>query len=1081
MKKLVSKLLYINEQESFIYIWLIIMGFFGGIAIAAFYVSSLTLFLKDFSYMAIPYGLMANGLIGFAFSYYFIQYQSRIPFARIASFFLLVPQFFLFFYFALYYIIEALSSEITLGTSLISFLVFAGGNTVWAAVQMTFQGVFTRIFDVRQAKKLIWNVEMGIYIGILVALIIIASIIGKNLIKNFYVYHLLLASAVALSLAWLSFNIIAQKVPHFWLLNENDVYIRAKNNIRQLTSQRSTKLMVYFAVLSAVAVVLVEFFYNYTLDLLYPTEEMQLASFLSNVGAIAYGFGLVVKLFLGKWLTDKYGLQTGVLALPAMLALCAVLSWTTQELSGYDATPGEYSLFLLTVAFGQIVSVAMQIGFKSPAFRLYFMPFDYALRLDLQPKMEVATKMFAMTLTGFLMIFLLWIPIEVAHYLVLLLASSVGAIWALFKMHHEHREKIKNSLTSAQQQEAAQRKFADKTVAQELFEQIPDAPDIDTFAFKMNLLEILDPFLFRERISGLLTPKKEIFQREALLLAKEFCLLEAIPILEQLLQSPYFPTFKYGEMIEQVYSKLRGAEFRLERIQYIEQLTFSKIEEERIFGASLTYYADAQYKPNLLIHLLRDDKPKVKYRAIVSAAKTAAPEIQGYLLENLAYPLFSNAVVSAVVATGENLLNGLENIFSQSGVPKSLQINVLHAYSLIGGEKVVEAIWKKVESSDEAIRKKAIESLSRCGVTATGKYYDIIEKELDRVCKILIWNSAALVSIPENDEYELLRQAIEEEIASNNYWIFKYLSLMFDANSIELVRKNIRSKKSEESEFAKELLELVLPSRLELKEYLKILLSPASEEEKLAKTQDFWPIEKMPVEQVLQELLFRDFKAVNPWTKACAIYFLNKKYATQKKDLLVSLLAPQLTHPHHIVREMAAYILHELGKEAFEPYNQRFHQEPSHWLQPKFQETDGYPVLKFDIVLFFKKVPLFASLRGNLLANIANNTSLKKFRQGGLVEQKDFIHDLNYYLVYKGTIALKKGDKIVKEFTENQLVHTLDILNDKSKDYHLVALSDVVLYQLQREDLNQWMLLQEEVAKVLLKLIQKKEKVLATS
>ncbi|GAB4477613.1 MAG: hypothetical protein OHK0057_27530 [Thermoflexibacter sp.] len=1073
MKKFVSKLLYITEEESFVYIWLMIMGFWGGVSMALFYISSLTLFLKDFTYFAIPYGLITNGLVGFIFSYAFIQYQNRIPFARVSSFFLIIPQFFLFFYFGLYYLVNILSQEEAIDTSFISFMVFTGSNTVWAAVHMVFGGVFNRIFDVRQSKKLIWNVELGIYLGVIITLIVVATIIGRNLIPNFHIFYLLLGSAIALSFTWVSFNVIARKTAQFWVLSENDVYIRAKNNVRQLLTQRSTKLMAIFATLLSVSIILIEFFYNYTLDLLYPTDEFDLAKFLCNVSAIAFSFGLGVQLFLGKWITDKYGLQSGVLALPGLFVLCAALSWTTQELSGYEAIPGEYTLFLLTVAFGQIVNIAVQIGFHSPTFKLYFMPFDYALRLDLQPKMEIATKMIAMTITGFVMMILLWIPyIEVAHYLILLLAVAVATIWVVLKMHTEHREKIKNALTAQQQEVAAQRKLSDKTIAQELYEKIPNSTDIESFNFRMNLLEILDPVLFRARIPELLSPKKEHFQKEALILAHDFCLLEAIPILQKLIESPYFPTFKYGEMIEQIYSKLRGAEFRLERIQYIEQLTFSKIEEERIFGASLTYYAENQYKPNLLIHLLRDEKPKVKYRAIVSAAKTSATEIQGYLLENLTFTLFSNAVVSAVAATGEDLLNGLENIFSQSAMNKSLQMNVLHAYSLIGTEKVIEALWRKTESSDESIKKKAIESLSRCGVTATGKYYDIVEKQLDEACKILIWNSAALLSVPPDSQYNLLREAIKEEIASNNYWIFKYLSLMFDSNSIELVRKNIRSKKSEESEFAKELLELVLPAQFELKQYLNILLSPASEEEKLDKTQNFWPIEPMPIDDLLKELLFRDYKSVNHWTKACAMSLL----AQQNKENFIPIFAAQLTNPHFMVRELAAYILHEMGKDAFEPYNARFGQEPANWLQARFQELDNLPVLKFDVATMFKNIPIFSHLEGELLSDIVLSTKLRKVYQGDIIEQKTYIQDFNYYVVYTGAVALRKGKQLVREFYEKQFVHTLDILNDKSLDYELIALNDAVIYQLKREEMNQWMLLREEVAKAFLKLIEKKER-----
>ena len=90
---------------------------------------------------------------------------------------------------------------------------------------------------------------------------------------------------------------------------------------------------------------------------------------------------------------------------------------------------------------------------------------------------------------------------------------------------------------------------------------------------------------------------------------------------------------------------------------------------------------------------------------------------------------------------------------------------------------------------------------------------------------------AALIELPKENRYTNLRQAFKEEISHNYEQIFLLLSLIYDTESVSLVKENILSETSEGIAYGIELLDMFINS--ELKSKLFPLVDDISVHEKI--------------------------------------------------------------------------------------------------------------------------------------------------------------------------------------------------------------------------------------------------------
>ncbi|MCU0443929.1 MAG: hypothetical protein MUE85_03360 [Microscillaceae bacterium] len=594
--------------------------------------------------------------------------------------------------------------------------------------------------------------------------------------------------------------------------------------------------------------------------------------------------------------------------------------------------------------------------------------------------------------------------------------------------------------------------------------------DSETEFFVKQIAEELDLKIYQtatqlfKDIQHLTLDINEPLLRTALFEAQKWCILEAIPLLYILINSKYYAVLHNAELVQKTYELLRGAEYRLERIKYIQQLTFSKLENERIFGALLTAYASDEYKPQLLNQLFQDESYWVKYYSLIATAHSEAPELQNILIDRLANPLFSNLAFAILTASGEKVLNALESAFYMTGQKEIIQIRIVQIYGLIGSEQAIEFLLRKINYSNQNVRAMVIEMLSKCGLGIPQKYRRNISQEIENTCEALVWNMSVYLDLERVNSEETLLKAMKSEIDNNYTQIFDLMMLIYDSQSVEIVRENVNSGNADKADFAGELLDIFLEDTT--KPLLIPLLNTADYATKVAQTQYIFPTEPLKPEEALISLVQRDYRWVNIWTKACALYEL-----LQGKNLPDNqIFAANLPNPEVVLREIASKALQKLnGNEYKAQYQPIYRQKRYAFVEETINQiseevlNEDVPNLKFEIAKFFQEIPGFSRIPGLILARIAAHTEIISAEAGQIIVENLEIWKMDYYAVYSGEVVLQQNQVALAKFLPKTLIHSLPYIPENQANITLQAQTSAILYRIPQAELHELMSFYEEI------------------
>ena len=624
---------------------------------------------------------------------------------------------------------------------------------------------------------------------------------------------------------------------------------------------------------------------------------------------------------------------------------------------------------------------------------------------------------------------------------------------------------------------------------QKYLERAEDLEEIDELKDWLGVL--IDDF--QEKIRRLSLDYDDDVQREAILQAMQLCILEAIPILDVISKSKYFAISSNAELITKGYRLLKGAEFRLERMEYIEQLTKSRQDPERVFGALLTIYAEPDTQNKILNRLLDDAHYLTKYQALVAANTSQNQRMFEKLIEKLDNPSYSNAAFSSIVNIGqihEQILDSLEKAFYTTGQSERIQIRIIQIYGRVNTPKAVSNLISKLTYDNQNVSSLALKTLSQCGHLMEGEEVRVIHNEIEEVCKILVWVMAMWEVLQRNKIEELLQTALESEIQNNYNKIFSLLSLLYPAESVDLIQSRLYSGDPEKAEFALELLDVLLIDRGDNKgkkgqakiETIKFFLLPllnisTSQQEKLKALQDYFPsmnFLSLSRDEALISLVQKDYKWVNRWTKACALYQLSKSESfTDTKIFLANVVNPEL-----ILSEIAYKSLLERDRATFDENMELFIRHKKYTevdqLQKRLQyldaqESSAISRLKFDMARFMASVPEFSEIEGLILAELAKVTTLQEFSEGKILASNKSIDEMDYYIVFSGTVCLFSENIVIRKYGPLGFIHNLLYINQPIPHIILRAESDTVIYRIRQDQFNEIISLYESVPSSILK------------
>jgi len=288
--------------------------------------------------------------------------------------------------------------------------------------------------------------------------------------------------------------------------------------------------------------------------------------------------------------------------------------------------------------------------------------------------------------------------------------------------------------------------------------------------------------------------------------------------------------------------------------------------------------------------------------------------------------------------------------------------------------------------------------------------------------------------------------------------------LLYNESSVRLVERSINSGSPNEAEYAIELLNIFLSE--ETKPFLLPILSDINYEEKIEKVKDIFPSSKMPAIEVIHNIIQRDYKKINRWTKVCALQEMEQYINSYN----IELLAAHLVNPDLLLKEMAAKILMDRYTSNFEEFKERYQNNASYGLTLEMVQklidsgsSHKLPQLKFEIVAFLSTTSAFQNISGYVLCEVANCCQLVHFKANELVNVYRYVDTVDYYIVVEGSLKMNLEGKKEQTYHAKDFIHPYDLIEPQKQTLTLSTETDCVLLSIEKFAFNELLSFYDEI------------------
>ncbi len=392
----------------------------------------------------------------------------------------------------------------------------------------------------------------------------------------------------------------------------------------------------------------------------------------------------------------------------------------------------------------------------------------------------------------------------------------------------------------------------------------------------------------------------------------------------------------------------------------------------------------------------------------------------------------------------------MEEIFLIPEVENTLLLRIVRIYGKIGSQAAIDSLLAKIENQNRTIARQALLALREAKFQATPGNINRILNDIVRLINMMSWNFAAYASIRDHKEFELLEEALNAEIADNYETLYHLLALAYNPTSISNIKFMLNEGSDTDISFAIELLDQIVNE--DIKQVFFPVVENISVKDRFKQLQYFFQATKETPENLIQEIITRDFNQISLYVKACAIDSMLKfKKPEAGQEIIASIF-----HPNQLIRESAAHSLYQLEPEKLESVFERLGQDRVNELKSTLSHlNDGIPYLLLDRIKFVKNCHLLRNISEDVLLEISRALIVHhmKAQEEFLVKRED-VH-FAFMIVIDGTAQINISSGKVYTFEKNDIIYS-DILVEDST-YSLKALTDLRFYSLEQEVLNSLM------------------------
>jgi ATP:ADP antiporter, AAA family len=993
------KLLGIEEGEAGKMTILLLMGFFMGMFIACLSVAAQSLFLIHFPKQEdLATAFVVSGAFALASTGLYNFLQNRIPFVVLGGVSLLTIIVFTCF-------IEFGEAYFT-DPDTIHYLGFTQILPFTFITLLVFWGSFARLFNLRESKRLLGSVDAGFLIASLIAFFSIPQILQIEGVETATLYTISLVSVVGYFVLFsvLSFKFLSRGLS---LTQEKEKH--KKISILQIFKVRYVFYMSFFIIITMVALRFIDFSFLQTTRIYFDSESVP--TFLSYYEAVVVIFSFLFQVLAADRIVNMYGMRIASFINPILTALFTVGALVLGLLFGYTSDAGSsFVTFFIMIAMSKLVVQATREALDEPVMKLYMLPVDSEHRLDVQTKLEGIILAMGNLVAGLLILLLLKLELTKLIYFTIF-AIPMFIIWYLVanKLNFKYRETLQGALSKSKERATEKKNERAFTVKNVLEREVSSTVE-EKVLYGLKLMEKLEPALFEASLMQLANSEVKKIRQFAT------DKITALGIDQDLNQNTEVKSLALRALGESEDSDLLSI-----APDKLMKMSKSNKAPDRILAAKLLRKLTSQKTIFILLELMRDVDPRVRYEALLTARKVKRPETWSILIELLNSPAYGHHAASALKESGEAVLPVLDAAFHKSSQSDLVMLRIVQIIGRIGGPAALALLWKKADYPDKRIVKQILFTLRYINYRAQGREITDLMALLDDEIGKTMWNLAAITELPKNEYFQYLREALKEEVAENFDQITLLLSLLYDPQSIQLVRENIDSTDPDGITFALELMDIFIDNDLKPKLFPLFDDKPVSE--KLRELQVYFPRESYNPIQVINYVLNRDFNQNNRWSKVCAIHA-----AAYLPEFRVSRgLIAQLFNRDKLLQETAAWVVFNKDKEAYNTVVERLPLKDKKFLDGAIENNqlldgldDGF-FLGIEMVLFIKQLPILANIPGLLLSDLADKITPVELRAGEKIAFSTGSVDTPLFIVAHGEVDLLHGAQHIAHYKKGDV------------------------------------------------------------
>jgi ATP:ADP antiporter, AAA family len=1024
----------VKSQEQKQIILMLATGFFMGVFIATYQVTADSLFLNRLGDQLNKAFLIAGGL-GILTTGAFSVLQNWIKFTTLS----LISVVGLFaFTFGAYLLLHFGDPAWHDGYI---FALYCMTGPMTAVLLLSFWGIFGRLFNFRQSKRIIGWIDTGQLIAAILATLIIIPFTSK-LVEDTSNYLLLCCISIFIVSILLftistSFNLAKNDPVEFGQL------VRKETSTYRLFTDRYILSLLLFLLISMTMLMLSQYQFQELVRQQYP-DQRELTNFNSFFTGAVYGLSLIMQTFVNQRIISNYGLRISLFILPIVVGVFALGSVIMGSIAGFEnvASSAGFIYFFLFVSLSRLFNWTLRDSLENPVFKLFFIPLDNRSRFNIQSKVEGLGNETSRFIAGLLIFALAFVPFFEVIHISIFLVVLVGLYFLVINtLYHGYRQKIKEKLEAStdNQQDKLERGF---TQISNRLERNLMEPSSSKAVFSFKLLEKINAANISTWVNSLMKNQDEgarQYAQERMNEMKGLSISDHYVIRMDANKASNGSDRKVLSKSELALILENAGDITKTRIQ---KLTRSPNPNDRHYAAELLLHTSKEEGVSFLMELLNDIEPSVRNTAIKTSVKRYNHEVINALIENLGSAAFSNQAMHAIVLIGVETLPALDAAFYRSGQNTQVMLKIIQAMGRIGGQRAKEQLWNKIDYPNKVVVSQVLLSLGECGFKAGISQITRIKYAIEADIADIRWNLSAIQEIDNDGFNEQIKSALRLEIENDIEHIYMLLAMLYDTRSIQLVKENIDSGTADGITYAVELLDVFLTEQL--KQRVIPVLDDLTDVERIGRLEDFYPRVKLDSKLVLKFIINREFTQSNRWTKATVIFQIGMQRLV---DFKLDLIA-QLFNPDHFIKEVSAWALYQISTE-------EYHQNTRRLGEYQKRELDSVIILskkmmRFEKVLFFQKISIFENIPGVTLANLADISQEIHVQSGESLLLDDKANN-NFYILVSGVIDFYQQGQRISQFSQGQFIGEMMPLPNFVNTNLLIAQSEVVILKFNKD------------------------------